>query len=144
IRRAVEGLVAARAAERVSDDDIAMLRDVGRHMQAAVDDGELLRYSELNAALHGKLRDVAGHAVATRMLTQLNGQMVRHQFRLSLRPGRPAQSLPEHLAIIAAVCARSPEAAKAAMEAHVSSVIRTIRHGDDEDSAAAEVARVAL
>ncbi len=60
------------------------------------------------------------------MLEQLNGQMVRHQFRLFLVPGRPSVSLPEHLAVIDGVCARDPQAAAAAMSRHVGSVITTL------------------
>ena len=72
-------------------------------------------------------RDIAAHPTASRILSQLNGQMVRHQFRLSLVPGRPNVSLPEHLAIIDAVCARDAEAAQNAMMAHVGSVIATLQ-----------------
>ncbi|MGN8027204.1 GntR family transcriptional regulator [Microbacterium sp. 22242] len=133
IRRAVEGLVAARAAERATDADIEFLRGLGDDMRRSVDEGELLRYSDLNATLHSTLREIAQHTTATRMLLQLNGQMVRHQFRLSLRPGRPTQSLPEHLAIIDAVVSRDPAAAEAAMQAHVSSVIRTLSAPEDAE-----------
>ena len=63
------------------------------------------------------------HASATKIIEQLNGQLVRHQFRLSLRPGRPSVSLPEHLTIIEAVCARDPARAEGAMRAHLTSVI---------------------
>ncbi|QTX03818.1 GntR family transcriptional regulator [Agromyces archimandritae] len=130
IRQTVEGLVAARAAERIDDEQIAELRDLGAQMSEAVAAGELMRYSDLNAALHSRVREIADHATAARILEQLNGQMVRHQFRLSLYPGRPAVSLPEHLAIVDAVCARDPEAAAAAMSAHVRSVIETLATGD--------------
>ncbi|MCU4673295.1 GntR family transcriptional regulator [Microbacterium fluvii] len=126
IRQAVEGLVAARAAGRASAENIVFLRALGQEMRDAVDQGELARYSDLNATLHGTLRVIADHASATRILEQLNGQMVRHQFRLSMVPGRPSISLPEHLAIIDAVCDRDSEAARAAMMAHVGSVIATL------------------
>jgi DNA-binding GntR family transcriptional regulator len=123
IRRAVEGLVAARAAERITDDEIAEIRALGEEMTTAVERADMLRYSELNAQLHGKVRSIARHSSATRMIEQLNGQMVRHQFRLSLVPGRPSVSLPEHLAIIEAVCARDPQKAEGAMRAHLTSVL---------------------
>ncbi|GID93716.1 GntR family transcriptional regulator [Amorphoplanes digitatis] len=123
IRRAVEGLVAARAAERVTDDEIAELRALGDQMTAAVEGADMLRYSELNGQLHARVRAIARHASATKIIDQLNGQMVRHQFRLSLVPGRPGVSLPEHLAIVEAVCARDPEAAERVMRAHLTSVI---------------------
>jgi DNA-binding GntR family transcriptional regulator len=123
IRRAVEGLVAARAAELITEGEIAQLRALGDSMQAAVQAADMLRYSELNAQLHGMVRSIARHESATRIIEQLNGQMVRHQFRLSLVPGRPTVSLPEHLAIIEAVCSRDPEAAERAMRAHLTSVL---------------------
>ncbi|WP_404436460.1 GntR family transcriptional regulator [Microbacterium aerolatum] len=127
IRQAVESLVAARAAERVSDEQIGFLRQLGEEMRSAVEHNELMRYSELNSTLHSSLRDIAAHSAATRVLAQLHGQMVRHQFRLFLVPGRPSLSLPEHLAIIDGVCTRDPEGAAAAMSIHVGSVITTLR-----------------
>jgi DNA-binding GntR family transcriptional regulator len=123
IRRAVEGLVAARAAERITGDEIAELRALGEEMTSVVKAADMLRYSELNAQLHGKVRAIARHSSAIRIIEQLNGQLVRHQFRLSLVPGRPSVSLPEHLAIIEAVCARDPERAEQAMRAHLTSVL---------------------
>jgi DNA-binding GntR family transcriptional regulator len=92
-------------------------------MSGALRNADPVRYSELNALLHSKLRSIARHATANRILEQLNGQIVRHQFRLSLVPGRPSVSLPEHLAIIDAVCARDPESAELAMRAHLTSVL---------------------
>ncbi|MES2866915.1 GntR family transcriptional regulator [Microbacterium profundi] len=127
IRQSVESLVAARAAEKASEEQIGFLRRLGEDMREAVDQGELMRYSELNATLHGTLREIAEHTAANRVLEQLNGQLVRHQFRLFLVPGRPTTSLPEHLAIIEGVCLRDAETAGAAMAAHVGSVITTLR-----------------
>lgn len=126
IRRVVEGLVAARAAERISDDEIAALETLGKEMSMAVEKADMLRYSELNAQLHSMVRSIARHDSATRIIEQLNGQMVRHQFRLSLVPGRPSVSLPEHLAIIKAVCARDPEQAEKAMRLHLTSVLEAL------------------
>ena len=122
-RRAVESLVAARAAQRITDDEITELRALGETMTAAVGQADMLRYSELNAQLHSRVRTIARHATANRIIEQLNGQIVRHQFRLSLVPGRPSVSLPEHLAIIETVCARDPEAAERAMRDHLTSVL---------------------
>lgn len=126
IRRAVESLVAARAAARVTDEEIAELRTLGDRMSAAVAQMDMLGYSELNAQLHSTLRRIADHHTATRIIDQLHGQMVRHQFRLALVPGRPSVSLPEHLAIIDAVCARAPRRAEQAMRAHLDSVLKML------------------
>ncbi|MFD9738733.1 GntR family transcriptional regulator [Umezawaea sp. NPDC059074] len=123
IRRAVEGFVAARAAERITDEEVVDVQALGAEMASAVEHADMVLYSELNARLHGKVRSIAGHSSATRILEQLNGQMVRHQFRLSLVPGRPSVSLPEHLAIVDALCSRDPDRAERAMRVHLTSVL---------------------
>jgi DNA-binding GntR family transcriptional regulator len=92
-------------------------------MRAAVNGSELLRYSELNARLHAAIRDISAHETSARLLRQLRDQTVRHQFSLSLVPGRPDVSLPQHEAIVAAVTARDPAAAERAMHDHLQSVI---------------------
>jgi DNA-binding GntR family transcriptional regulator len=127
VRMVVEGLCAAKAAERITDDEIHELRTLGRSMQAAVADGEVVRYSQLNQELHNRIREISAQPVAADVLTRLRAQNVRHQFRLALRPGRPQVSLPEHLAIIDEVCARNPEAAERAIRRHLTSVIEALR-----------------
>jgi DNA-binding FadR family transcriptional regulator len=57
----------------------------------------------------------------------MRGQLVRHQFALSLLPGRPEVSLPQHLGIIEAIRARDPKAAELAMREHIASVIDALR-----------------
>ncbi len=129
-RMVLEGLCAARAAERATDDDIESLRALGAQMQEAVADGEPLTYSERNRELHRRVRVIANQPVADAVLDRLNAQLVRHQFRLSLRPGRPQVSLGEHLAIIDGIARRDPAAAEAAARAHLSSVIEALRQAD--------------
>ena len=90
VRILLEGLLAARAAERATRSEAAMLRAIIKDMHAAVGKSELLSYSELNARLHAAIRDIAAHETAARLLRQLRDQTLRHQFTLSLVPGRPS------------------------------------------------------
>jgi DNA-binding GntR family transcriptional regulator len=129
VRMVVEGLCAAKAAERVTDSEIDELRGLGERMRAAVAAGEVLTYSGLNEELHGRIREIAAQPIAGDVLTRLRAQNVRHQFRLALRPGRPQQSLPEHLAIIDEICARSPDGAERAIRRHIRSVIDALKGG---------------
>jgi DNA-binding GntR family transcriptional regulator len=125
-RMALEGLCAAKAAERVSERQAARLRELGEEMQRCVAEGEPLKYSALNTQLHGLIREISGQNVAAGLLERLNGQLVRHQFQLSLRPGRPQASLPEHLAIISAIAGRRPAEAEQAARRHLRSVITAL------------------
>ncbi|WP_019544678.1 GntR family transcriptional regulator [Streptomyces sulphureus] len=122
-RAALEGLCARRAAASAGDADRAELRDIGEQMSRAVTEGDLDAYSALNRRLHDTIARASGQEVAENLLDRLNGQTVRFQFRLALRPGRPAQSLPQHLAIIEAVVTGDGAAAEAAARAHLDSVI---------------------
>ena len=127
VRKLLEGLEAARAATRITTAEAAMLRGIVTDMRAAVARAELLTYSELNASLHAAIRDISAHETSARLLRQLRDQTVRHQFTLSLMPGRPAVSLPQHEAIVAAVTARDPDAAERAMHEHLQSVIEALQ-----------------
>jgi DNA-binding GntR family transcriptional regulator len=123
VRKLLEGSEAARAARHVTPPQAAELRQIISDMQTAVAGGELMRYSELNARLHAMLREISAHKITAQLLEQLRDLTVRHQFTLSLVPGRSSVSLPQHEAIVDAVVNHDPEAAEQAMHAHLQSVI---------------------
>jgi DNA-binding GntR family transcriptional regulator len=126
VRKLLEGHLAARAAERITPEQAADLQGIVKDMRAAVQGSELLRYSGLNARLHAMIREIAAHETAARLLRQLRDQTVRHQVSLSLAPGRPAVSLPQHAAIVEAVTARDSVAAERAMHEHLQDVIEAL------------------
>lgn len=132
-RAALEALCAAHATRRATPAEVAELRQVGEDMLAAVEAGDHLAYSALNRALHDWLTRCSGQATAAKLLETLSAQTVRFQFRLALKPGRPAVSVVQHLAIITAVEARDPDAAAAATRAHIQSVMEAmaeVAHAD--------------
>jgi DNA-binding GntR family transcriptional regulator len=134
VRMMLESLCAAKAAERVSDAEVGELRELGERMRAAVAGGDVVGYSGLNQRLHRRIREISGQRTAAQVLERLRGQSVRHQFRLAMRPGRPQVSLPEHLAIIDAICAHRPEQAAEAARAHLGSVIEALKAAEAEVS----------
>ena len=129
-RMVLEGLCAARAAQLATDGEIESLAVLSTQMRTAVTEGEPVKYSEYNRDLHRRVREIAAQPVANAVLDRLNAQLIRHQFRLSLRPGRPQVSLQEHLAIIDAITRRDPTAAEAAARAHLASVIEALKKTD--------------
>ncbi|WP_033262991.1 GntR family transcriptional regulator [Amycolatopsis vancoresmycina] len=134
VRMMLESLCAAKAAERISDAEVGELRELGERMQMAVAGGDVVGYSGLNQRLHRRIREIGGQHTAAQVLERLRGQSVRHQFRLAMRPGRPQVSLPEHLAIIDAICANHPEKAAEAARVHLASVIEALKAADAEVS----------
>jgi len=127
VRIGIEGLCAEKAAERITDDEIAELGRLRAGILASVESGDLLEYSRLNQLLDRRIREISGHTAAVEILERLRAQSVRHQFRLSFQAGRASVSGPEHVAIIDAVTRRDPAAAAAATRAHLLSVIDALR-----------------
>src|SRR5215469_10287540 len=143
-RMALEALCAVKAAQHITDDDAARLRELGAELTRAVAERNPLKYSELNRELHRRVGAISGQAVAVGLLARLHAQIVRHQFQLALRPGRPEQSLAEHLAIIDAIAGRRPDDADRAVRRHLNSVIDALRAaGDTTGVAAADTTGVA-
>ncbi|MFI6343907.1 GntR family transcriptional regulator [Streptomyces sp. NPDC050560] len=126
-RASLEALCARRAAECATQRQRESLLAIGAEMRDAVATHDLDQYSALNRRLHDLVAEASGQTVAQKLLERLNGQMVRYQFRLALRPGRPAQSLPQHLAIIDAVVGGDPAAAESAVRAHINNVIEQLQ-----------------
>jgi DNA-binding GntR family transcriptional regulator len=96
-------------------------------MSKAVDAGQPVVYSDLDHELHARIPELSGQRTARGLLDRLHAQLVRHRFQPALRPGRPQQSLREHLALIEAIAARDPQAAEAAARAHLTRVIEALR-----------------
>ena len=139
-RMALEALCAVKAAERITDAEAAQLRELGEDLKRSVADRNPLRYSELNRELHRRVGAISAQHVAIGLLDRLHGQLVRHQFQLALRPGRPEVSLAEHLAILEAVADRRPHDANLAVRAHLASVIEALQACDEPDQPAGATA----
>jgi DNA-binding GntR family transcriptional regulator len=132
-RMALEALCAVKAAEHITDDEAAQLRELAESLKRSVADRNPLKYSELNMELHRRVGVISGQAVAVSLLERLHAQIVRHQFQLALRPGRPETSLGEHLAILNAIADRRPDEAERATRRHLSSVIKALRATGKEE-----------
>ena len=130
VRATIEGLVARRAAARAGDLERDRLRAIVAQMEERAAAADLLGYSQLNANLHASILAIAAHATATKVLATLHSQAVRFQFRTILQPGRPAQSLAEHRAIVDRICASDGDGAEAAMLTHLAGVVRALRGVD--------------
>ena len=132
-RMALEALCAGKAAERISDEDAAQLRELAENLKQSVAEANPFKYSELNRELHRRIGVISRQAVAVGLLERLHAQLVRHQFQLALRPGRPEVSLGEHLAIAYAVADRRPADAERAVRAHLASVIEALQADNASD-----------
>lgn len=126
-RAVLEGLCAARAAGVITAGERRDLKALSSPMTEAVRRNDIIVYNQTSMRVHTSIQEIARQATVSTMLDRLRHQSVRYQFHAALLPGRPAQGLKEHLAIIDAVCSHDPEAAEAAMRDHLFSVIDALR-----------------
>jgi DNA-binding GntR family transcriptional regulator len=132
-RAALESLVARRAAERATDAERAELQALLARMTEAVDREDKREYSALNRELHAALPRIARHRVVDDLIHNLRNRAVHQQFQLSVMPGRAAESLAQHSAIVAAVVEGDAKAAERAMRDHLESVIDALRQWEHLD-----------
>lgn len=126
-RAVLEALAARQAAERADRDDVAALRAIVARMREHLDEGDLVAASEQNAGLHARIIETSEHRTAARLVSSLSSQIVRFQFRTILAPGRAERSFGEHSAVVDAIAEGDPDAAEAAMRAHLSGVAEALR-----------------
>jgi DNA-binding GntR family transcriptional regulator len=131
VRNALERLLARSAAHRATSSDVADLRAILATMHERLRDADTLGYMQLNAQLHRRIWRISDNQVAFKMLVTLKSQSIRSQYGTILRPGRPAQSLREHEAIVAAIAAHDPDACDAAMAEHLGHVLETLQWAID-------------
>jgi GntR family transcriptional repressor for pyruvate dehydrogenase complex len=119
-RDALETKIAALAAERRTDDDLARIRDALRVMADDVDAGG--RGVEGDERFHGAVTAAAHSLLLARLMGEIGDLIKESRIESLSQPGRPRDSLAGHRAIADAIAAGDPEAAAAAMRAHVEMV----------------------
>jgi len=128
VRYLLEPLVAQKAAEKITDSEIHILRSIIDQMKKAHTVKDFSTYSKLNKQLHNQIYTSARHLTATRILSNLKAQNVRYQYNLSLMPLRIDSSIMEHINIVEAIIYRNPEAAKNAMSDHISNMMAAYKN----------------
>ena len=123
LRAVIEGMCAAKAAQRATAQERADLRCLDDRMRAAVEVGDSAAYSLLSESVHGSIRRIASQAAAIDVLDRLRYRSVRYQFSVARLPGRPRQGAEEHSAVVRAVVAGRPDDAEREMRSHLQSVI---------------------
>ncbi len=116
-RSTLEVRLAALAAERRTEEDLAAIDRALEAMQAEIDDGDRGAHGD---ELFHQAVTVAAHSPVLAQLMAFIGEMVLETRLESLaQPDRPAQSLASHRGIAQAIRAQDAPAAAEAMQRHI-------------------------
>jgi GntR family transcriptional repressor for pyruvate dehydrogenase complex len=124
-RRILEPSIAALAAERATDEDIAEIARALEAMEASVGDGgQVVAY---DSAFHSAVARASGNPTLVFLINALTDALEQSR-EVSFRPDVGARTAIEgHREIMAALRAHDPVAAKEAMLGHINDIERLIR-----------------
>jgi GntR family transcriptional repressor for pyruvate dehydrogenase complex len=119
-RRALEIPIAALAAERRTEADLAAIASGLDLMRREVANGDI--GLEGDGAFHRAVTEAAHNPVLAELMDRLQEAVAETRGESLSQQGRPPRSLADHEAIAAAVVAGDPDAAADAMRAHLDHV----------------------
>jgi GntR family transcriptional repressor for pyruvate dehydrogenase complex len=119
-REALESKLAALAAVRRSEEDLARIDAALSDMQRDIEDGG--RGVEGDEAFHAAVTTAGHSALLQQLMNEISDLIKETRIESLSQPGRPQESLEGHRAIAAAIRDQNPDAAAAAMRAHVDKV----------------------
>lgn len=146
VREALEGLACNLAARNMSDAAIADLRKMldAHEKQKSVQENKGHYNEEKNLDFHFGIVDGSGNQRLTQILSGDFHYLLRvYRHKAHPRPGRAAEVLQEHRAIVDALERRDPVGAEKAMREHLSHARRFVEEQLAAEAAAGEPAKAA-
>jgi GntR family transcriptional regulator, transcriptional repressor for pyruvate dehydrogenase complex len=122
VRRCIEIPAARLAAERRTDRDVGDIAAIMARMDYADDPA---RRNQLDASFHIALARSSGNPLIVKLVEDLRSVLEEHSLAVARAPYRRRAASEEHRAIYDAIVDRDPEAAAAAMEAHLEAAERS-------------------
>lgn len=122
VRESLEGMACRLAASRISRADLGRLESMldGHAQTDEILNGRSYFQGRGDQDFHQVILSAAQNARLSVLLGQdLYALMRLYRRKLSTKPGRAAQALAEHRTILDALAGRNPDAAEAAMRAHI-------------------------
>jgi GntR family transcriptional repressor for pyruvate dehydrogenase complex len=117
VREVLEGATAAFAAERRSDEDVLAIAETIDAMADGLDSAD--RYIDADLQFHLAIARASRNRIALHMMHAVREILRRSLLALYVVPGGPEGSVAHHRLILEAIVARDPDAARARMREHL-------------------------
>jgi GntR family transcriptional regulator, transcriptional repressor for pyruvate dehydrogenase complex len=122
VRRLLETEAAGRAATRVSDADVARMRELNAQVReiAAQPEFDTAAFLRVDEELHQLFAERSGNAALAAMVGLVGGRTGHARvIRVVVNPGTAEQAVAEHDAVIDALALHDPERARVRMASHI-------------------------
>jgi len=132
-REILEPEIAALAAVRATDQDLAEMRDAVSVMDQARQDSDAFIEADLD--FHLALAEAAGNPIVLSLIDSIVGLLRDQRLQIFRIGGGPERGQHHHRRILEAVARHDPQAARAAMQAHLTQVREDSRNSKDDPTA---------
>jgi DNA-binding GntR family transcriptional regulator len=131
VREVLEGLAARLAAARIDPAEVERLAAAFQGFECAISPAKNRQYVQHDRAFHSRLVELADNEQLTAAMNSVQMMFFAYQDGL-VRP--PAETVPEHLAILRGLRRQDPDASEAAMRLHLRrSMERLEREATEEE-----------
>jgi GntR family transcriptional repressor for pyruvate dehydrogenase complex len=117
VREILEPEIAALAASRADYEDLEAMREAVNAMDSAEPDSEAFIEADLD--FHLALAEAAANPIVLSLIDSIVGLLREQRVRISLVEGSPQRGQRYHRSILEAIEHHDPQAARAAMQAHL-------------------------
>jgi GntR family transcriptional repressor for pyruvate dehydrogenase complex len=135
VREILEPEIAALAAVRASDQDLAAMRDAVQVMDHAVGDSDTFIEADLD--FHLALAEAAANPIVLSLIDSIVGLLREQRLRTFRVGGGPERGQFHHKRILEAIKRHDSQGARAAMQLHLSQVREDSRNTPDDQTAGA-------
>lgn len=119
IRRALEGLAAELAADRITDQELENLERYLVKISEEIECGDLNKVVEIDTDFHTLLYQASRNSKLTQIINNLREQIQRFRTTSLSLPGRMRVALDEHRKIVEAISSRDGELARKIAQEHI-------------------------
>ena len=123
VRTALELAIIVKAAERATPEGIARIRKILKTQAACIKNNDKAGFHQTDEDFHAALVELSGFTGVWPLILQAKSQIDRYRQLTLPVQGRMNDVLVGHQQVFAAVEARDPEMAKAAMQNHLDHVL---------------------
>jgi len=115
----LEGRCAHEATKKAKADDLARLEAIHARLERHAADGDKEAFFDANQEFHQAVQDLADNRWLSQMIQDLRKVLKLTRLHSLSLEGRLQQSLDEHRAIVAAICAKDAVTAERLMHDHL-------------------------
>lgn len=131
VRRCIEIPAARLAAERRGDRDVGEIAAILARMDDADNPA---RRNQLDASFHIAIARSSGNPLIVKLVEDMRSVLEEHSLAAARKPYRRRAASEEHRAIYDAIVDRDPDAAAAAMEAHLAAAERSFAEPESKEA----------